>query len=135
MKTENKINTAKAKKLIDSAYYSLQFLDRGWGRNPLEDMLKSELEQEKGHRNGFKPEGHVCKMSANYAAKYFAVEAIIRALDDWEIDASDVLDCRQAFLIGKALVQRYRSEIVEAFEKHGISLQDWQKIDYSKHIA
>jgi len=119
-------------KTIDHAFNALPQIFHGF-ETVSDKLFKMNLEAERQHRrNRPTPKG----FSANAAARLFTVRHLAEALEKpnrYQVD--DILHIRTECLYAQAYANKYRAEILEAWGKAGVKIDDVLAVDYSELMA
>ena len=119
-------------KTIDSAFNALPQIFHHFDTIGYK-LFRMNLEAERHHRRGRPaPKG----FSANAAARLFTVRHLAEALEKpnrYQVD--DILHIRTECLHAQAYASKHRAEILEAWEKAGIKIDDVLAVDYSELMA
>jgi len=119
-------------KTIDHAFNALPQIFHGF-ETVSDKLLKMNLEAERHHRrNRPTPKG----FSANAAARLFTVRHLAEALEKpnrYQVD--DILYIRTECLHAQAYANQHRAEILEAWDKAGVKIDDVLAVDYSELMA
>jgi len=119
-------------KTIDHAFNALPQIFHGF-ETVSDKLFKMNLEAERHHRrNRPTPKG----FSANAAARLFTVRHLAEALEKpnrYQVD--DILYIRNECLHAQAYANKYRAEILEAWDKAGVKIDDVLAVDYSELMA
>jgi len=126
-------NTMKQQlKTIDHAFNALPQIFHHF--DTIGDKLfRMNLEAERHHRkNRPTPKG----FSANAAARLFTVRHLAEALEKpsrYQVD--DILYIRTECLHAQAYASKHRAEILEAWDKAGVKIDDVLAVDYAELMA
>ena len=119
-------------KTIDHAFNALPQIFHGF-ETVSDKLFKMNLEAERHHRrNRPTPKG----FSANAAARLFTVRHLAESLEkpnSYQVD--DILYIRNECLHAQAYANKYRAEILEAWDKAGVKIDDVLAVDYSELMA
>jgi hypothetical protein len=119
-------------KTIDHAFNALPQIFHGF-EAVSDKLFKMNLEAERHHRrNRPTPKG----FSANAAARLFTIRHLAEALEKpnrYQVD--DILYIRTECLYAQAYATKHRAEILEAWDKAGVKIDDVLAVDYSELMA
>ena len=119
-------------KTIDHAFNALPQIFHGF-EAVSDKLFKMNLEAERHHRrNRPTPKG----FSANAAARLFTIRHLAEALEKpnrYQVD--DILYIRTECLYAQAYATKHRAEILEAWDKAGVKIDDVLAVDYAELMA
>jgi len=119
-------------KTIDHAFNALPQIFHGF-EAVSDKLFKMNLEAERHHRrNRPTPKG----FSANAAARLFTIRHLAEALEKpnrYQVD--DILYIRTECLYAQAYATKHRAEILEAWGKAGVKIDDVLAVDYAELMA